>query len=71
MNIDRMIDFNIVRLSTRYKISIVETKKYNEEYNKVTKSYIVNYQEKVEHSYNIQQHFKNKRELVSWLSCQN
>ena len=71
MNIDRMIDYNIIRLSKRYKISIVETKKYNQEYSRVTKSYIVNYQENTEHSYNIQQHFKNKRELVSWLACQN
>ncbi len=71
MNIDRMIDMNIIRLSKKYKISIVETKKYNEEFNRVTKSYIVNYLEKVDNSYNHQEYFKNKKELVSWLVCLN
>lgn len=71
MNIDRMIDVNIVRLSNKYKISIIETRKYNEESKRVTKSYVVNRLEKKEHSYNIQDYFKNKRELVSWLVCLN
>ena len=60
MNIDRMIDFNIIRLSSKYKISIVETRKYNEELKRVTKSYLLNYQDKKENSYNNQEYFKNK-----------
>lgn len=71
MNIDRMIDFNIIRLSSKYKISIVETRKYNEELKRVTKSYVLNYQDKKENSYNNQEYFKNKREIASWLACQN
>ena len=67
MNIDRMIDMNIIRLSSKYKISIVETRKYNDEFKRVSKSYLVNYQEHKEYSYNIQERFKNKKELVSWL----
>jgi hypothetical protein len=66
-----MIDMNIIRLSKKYKISIVETKKYNDKLQRVTKAYIVNYLEKVDNSYNIQEYFKNKRELVSWLVCLN
>jgi hypothetical protein len=71
MNIDKMIDFNIIRLSSKYKISIVETRKYNEELKRVTKSYVLNYQDKKENSYNNQEYFKNKREIASWLACQN
>lgn len=71
MNIDKMIDFNIIRLSSKYKISIVETRKYNEEFKRVTKSYVLNYQDKKENSYNNQEYFKNKREIASWLACQN
>ena len=67
MNIDRMIDMNIIRLSSKYKISIVETRKYNDEFKRGSKSYLVNYQEHKEYSYNIQERFKNKKELVSWL----
>ena len=57
MNIDRMIDMNIIRLSSKYKISIVETRKYNDEFKRVSKSYLVNYQEYKEYSYNIQERF--------------
>ena len=71
MNIDRMIDANIVRLSDKYKISVDETRKYNDEFKRVTKSYIVNRLKKSDDSYNIQDYFKNKRELVSWLMCLN
>lgn len=71
MNMDRMIDVNIIRLSNKYKISIVETRKYNDEFKRVTKSYVINMLEKTEHSYNKQNWFKNKKELVSWLVCQS
>lgn len=70
MNIDRTIDMLLIKLSKKYKISIVEVRKYNDEFNRVTKSYTVNYENiKDEYSYNERESFKSKRALVSWLSC--
>lgn len=70
MNIDRTIDVLLIKLSKKYKISIVEVRKYNEEFNRVTKSYTVNYENmRDEYSYNERESFKNKRALASWLSC--
>lgn len=70
MSIDKAIDMLLIKLSKKYKISIIEIRKYNEEFNRVTKSYTVNYENiRNKHSYNEKESFKSKRALVSWLSC--
>lgn len=65
MNLDKYIKIQLMILSKKYDISTVEVIKAKD--GTISKSYTVNLKEKQEEALNTQHHFKNKRELVSWL----
>lgn len=67
MNLDKYIRIQLMILSKKYDISVVEVTKGQED--RVSKSYTVNFKEKQEGSINQQMHFGNKKNLVSWLLC--
>lgn len=67
MNLDKYIRIQLMVLSKKYDISVVEVTKVKDE--KFSKSYTVNIKEKKDDSFNEQMHFGNKKNLVSWLLC--
>ena len=69
MNLDKYIRIQLMILSKKYDISVVEVTKTKED--GLSKSYTVNIKEKQEDSLNRQMHFNNKKDLVSWLMCQD
>lgn len=69
MNLDKYIRIQLMILSKKYDISVVEVTKTKED--GLSKSYTVNIKEKSEESINKQMHFNNKKDLVSWLMCQD
>lgn len=69
MNLDKYIRIQLMMLSKKYDISVVEVTKAKED--GLSKSFTVNIKERQEDSINKQMHFKNKKQLVSWLMCQD
>lgn len=69
MNLDKYIKIQLIILSEKYDISVVDITKVTD--GQVSKKYTVNYKEKKENAINKQEHFNNKRKLVSWLLCLN
>lgn len=67
MNLDKYIRIQLMILSKKYDISVVEVTKAKED--GLSKSFTVNIKERQEDSINKQMHFKNKKQLVSWLMC--
>lgn len=67
MNLDKYIRIQLITLSKKYDISVVEITKPKE--NIISKKYTVNIKEKNENDINKQMHFNSKRSLVSWLMC--
>ena len=67
MNLDKYIRIQLMILSKKYDISVVEVTKTKD--NGLSKSYTVNIKEKQDGSINKQMHFNNKKSLVSWLMC--
>lgn len=67
MNLDKYIRIQLMILSKKYDISVVEVIKGQED--RISKRYTVNYKLKKEDSINQQMHFSNKKSLVSWLLC--
>ena len=70
MNLDRFIKMKMIKLSTKYDISLVEISKIKN--GKLKKVLNFNYRLLEEQKKNnISKKFYNKRELVSWLACLN
>lgn len=67
MNLDKYIKIQLMILSKKYDISVIEVTKATED--KISRSYTVNIREKQEDAINEQMHFNSKRNLVSWLMC--
>jgi len=67
MNLDKYIRIQLMILSKKYDISVVEVTKAKED--GLSKSYTVNIKEKTEDALNERMHFNSKRNLVSWLMC--
>ncbi|MBQ8473175.1 MAG: hypothetical protein IJ501_06705 [Bacilli bacterium] len=70
MNIDRIIKMQMIKLSNKYEMSMIEISKVKED--RVRKT--INFNIKLKGSSpkdNLCMRFNNKRELVSWLVCQS
>ena len=68
MNLDKYIRIALTNLSKKYKITIIEITVAKD--GKVGKNYSVSYEElNSDKVYPEKEHFKSKRELVSWLLC--
>lgn len=69
MNLNKFINMQLLMLSKKYDISIVEVTKVID--NQIKKSITVNHKKKTKNALNRQMHFFSKKELVSWLMCLN
>lgn len=69
MNINQMIRTQLLILSNKYDMSLIEIQNIKD--GKIGKTYNFNYRLKNTENINISKRFNNKRELVSWLLCLN
>lgn len=67
MSLDKYIRIQLIILSKKYDISVIDITKAID--GQISKKYTVNFKEKKENAINRQEHFKSKRQLVSWLLC--
>lgn len=67
MNLNKYIKIQLVMLSQKYDISLIEISKVID--NQLSKHYTVNIKEKKDDAINKQEHFNSKKSLVSWLMC--
>lgn len=67
MNLNKYIRIQLVMLSQKYDISLIEITKVMD--NQLSKHYTVNIKEKSDDAINKQEHFNSKKSLVSWLMC--
>lgn len=69
MNLDKYIRIMLTKLSKKYKVTIVEIIVGKKE--KINKSYTVSLERKYRKKlYKTTERFNSKRQLVSWLMCQ-
>ncbi len=68
MNLNKMIRTQLLILSNKYDMSLIEIQ--NIKNGKIGKTYNFNYKLK-DTKLNTSKRFNNKRELVSWLLCLN
>lgn len=69
MNLDKYIRIMLTKLSKKYKVTIVEIIVGKKE--KINKSYTVSLERKYRKKlYKTTEKFNSKRQLVSWLMCQ-
>ena len=68
MNLNKFINISLLKLSKKYKITIVEITVAKEE--KISRTYSVSYYELEDaEQETIKETFYNKRSLVRWLMC--
>lgn len=69
MSLDKYIRIMLIKLSKKYKVTIVEIIVGKKE--KINKSYTVSLERKYRKKlYKTTERFNSKRQLVSWLMCQ-